>query len=603
MTAVYDKLYADSKDGKTFTNLMEIILSEENIKLAYRNIKRNGGSATAGTDGKTISHIEKMPEDEFVSLIQRKLAWYKPKPVKRVEIPKANGKMRPLGIPCILDRIVQQCVLQVLEPICEAKFFYRSNGFRPNRSAENAIAQCYRMINLQNLYYVVDIDIKGFFDNIDHCKLNQQMWKMGIHDKKLLCIISEMLSAPIVMPDKSIETPTKGTPQGGVLSPLLANIVLNELDWWITSQWEEMPTKRQYKEQTNRNGSAIKSSKREALRKTSLKEMYIIRYADDFKIFCRKRSDANKIFIAVEKWLKDRLNLEISKDKSKVVNLKRSYSEFLGFKLKAVRKGNKTVVRSRMLDKAIKRETDKLTGQVKKIQKVGKPERKYLMINRYNSMVIGIQNYYHYATLISLDCRKINRQVETVKTNRLKGDIKKSGCLNEGYIKTHYGKSKQLRFCRTYPIVPIGYVRHKNPMMLKRSVCCYTPEGREEIHKPLGIDMSILHALMRAKSVSRSIEYMDNSISLYAAQCGKCAVTGRKLELEEIHCHHKIPAKNSGVDRYQNLIIIHADVHRLLHATESDIISQYLEQLDLTDAMLKKLNELRKKASLALIIR
>lgn len=324
------------------------------------------------------------------------------------------------------------------------------------------------MINLQNLYYVVDIDIKGFFDNIDHCKLKQQMWEMGIHDKKLLCIISEMLKAPIVMPDKSIEILTKGTPQGGVLSPLLANIVLNELDWWITSQWEEMPTKRQYKEPTNRNGSAIKSSKREALRKTSLKEMYIIRYADDFKIFCRKRSDANKIFIAVEKWLKDRLNLEISKDKSKVVNLKRNYSEFLGFKLKAVKKGNKTVVRSRMADKAITRETDKLTGQVKKIQKSGKPEWRYLTINRYNSMVIGIQNYYHYATLVSLDCRKLKRQVETVITNRLKGDIKKSGCLKEGYVKTLYGRSKQLRFCCEYPIVPIGYVKHKNPMMLKR---------------------------------------------------------------------------------------------------------------------------------------
>lgn len=137
--------------------------------------------------------------------------------------------MRPLGIPTIVGRLVQQCILQVMEPICEAKFYERSNGFRPNRSAENAIAQCYKMINLQKLYFVVDVDIKGFFDNVNHTKLIQQIWHMGIRDKKLLCIIREMLKAPIIMPDGTVEHPVKGTPQGGILSPLLSNIVLNTL--------------------------------------------------------------------------------------------------------------------------------------------------------------------------------------------------------------------------------------------------------------------------------------------------------------------------------------------------------------------------------------
>lgn len=188
---VFDELYSKSKDGKVFNNLMTIIQSEENIKLAYRNIKRrrNSGSYTAGVDKLNIADIEKISSDDYVSQIRNKLTWYKPKPVKRVEISKPNGKMRPLGIPTIKDRLVQQCILQVLEPICEAKFHNRSNGFRPNRSAENAIAQCYRMIQKQHLHYVVDIDIKGFFDNVNHSKLIRQMWAMGIRDKKLICVI------------------------------------------------------------------------------------------------------------------------------------------------------------------------------------------------------------------------------------------------------------------------------------------------------------------------------------------------------------------------------------------------------------------------------
>ena len=136
-----DTLYADSGRGKIFNNLMPLIESEENIRLAYRNIKRNSGSNTSGIDRLTIKDIEKIPETKFVEIVRKKLQWYKPKAVRRVEIPKPNGKLRPLGIPAIWDRIVQQCILQILEPICEAKFSDRSNGFRPNRSAEHAIAQ------------------------------------------------------------------------------------------------------------------------------------------------------------------------------------------------------------------------------------------------------------------------------------------------------------------------------------------------------------------------------------------------------------------------------------------------------------------------------
>ena len=593
----FDELYEKSQKGHKFSNLFEIIASDENIKLAYRNIKRNKGSKTAGVDGLTIKNVKKLSEEKFLEIIKKKLAWYSPKAVKRVEIPKPDGRKRPLGIPTIMDRIVQQCILQVLEPICEAKFHERSNGFRLNRLAEHAIAQCYKMIQQQNLHFAVDIDIKGFFDNVDHAKLIKQMWNMGICDKKLLCIVKEMLKAPIVLPIGEKIYPTKGTPQGGILSPLLSNIVLNELDWWIASQWEDIPTRTKYKCFTHKNGSLNKSATYVQIRKTNLKEMFIVRYADDFKIFCRKRSDAIKIFEAVKMCLKERLNLEVSEEKSKIVNLKKNYSEFLGFKLKAIKKGKRYIVKSHMTDSAVKKAEEKLIARIKEIRKSGVAEEKEaLAINYYNATVWGIHNYYGIATCISLDCQKIRRRIRLVMYNRLRNKIVKTGNISNKYINNVYGKSAQVRYINDKPLCPIGYIRTKHPMFKKTVINKYTEDGRKEIHETLGVNLKVLHELMDQHVICKSIEYMDTRMSIYCAQKGKCAVTGKILEIEEINCHHKVPKKLGGDDDYRNLIIIHSDVHKLIHAKTTEIIEKYFNRLNLTKEMLMKINNLRKLA-------
>ncbi len=413
LQSTLDELYAKSKEECCFRNLMQYVASEENIKLAYRNIKKNTGSKTAGADGKTIEDLNKWSISNLISHIQKRLKWYQPNKIRRVEIPKDNGKTRPLGIPTIMDRLIQQCFLQILEPICEAKFFERSNGFRPNRSAENAISQVYKMIQTQHLYYVVDVDIKSFFDNVSHGKLLKQMWTMGIQDKQLLKIISLMLKAEVA----GIGFPEKGTPQGGIISPLLSNIVLNELDWWVASQWETLPTRKIYKGKELKTGTVDRSSTYVALRKSNLKECYIVRYADDFKIFCRKHSDAVKMFEAVKLWLKERLGLEISPEKSKIVNLKKSYSEFLGFKITATKKGKdnkgnpKYVVKSILTDKAIRKIKKKASQTVKLIEKPINDKEEFKHITFYNSYVIGVHNYYRYATHVRKVFDKIAFQI------------------------------------------------------------------------------------------------------------------------------------------------------------------------------------------------
>jgi len=248
------------------------------------------------------------------------------------------------------------------------------------------------MIQQRNLHFVIDVDIEGFFDNVNHTKLIQQMWTMGIRDKSLLCIIRKMLKAPIVFPDGTIEHPQKGTPQGGILSPLLSNIVLNELDWWITSNWEEMPKHTQYKPQYHMNGVENKGNIYKVLRKGNLKEMYIVRYADDFKIFCRTKAEADKTFVAVQQWLSDRLKLAVSKEKSSVTNLKKRYTEFLGIKMKAAKKKKKHAVKSHVCDKALRHIKETLKDQACKIARPQHGRSIDYEVNRYNAMVMGHHN-------------------------------------------------------------------------------------------------------------------------------------------------------------------------------------------------------------------
>ncbi|PIC57914.1 group II intron reverse transcriptase/maturase [Sporosarcina sp. P12(2017)] len=604
MQDTFDMLHEQSNNGSSFKNLMSMISSVENIKLAYRNIKKNTGSKTAGVDGRTIDHISKLTEEQFVGFVRNKLRDYKPKAVRRVEIPKPNGKIRPLGIPAIWDRIVQQCILQILEPIVEAKFSGRSHGFRPNRSVENAIAQSYRLMQNSKMSYVIDIDIKGFFDNVSHSKLLKQMWAMGIQDKNLLTIISKMLKAKIKLPNGRIIENDKGTPQGGILSPLLSNIVLNELDRWIESQWEDIPTKKDYLQyHKKKNNHADKSYKYRMLRKSKLKECYIVRYADDFKIFCSNPNHAKRLFFAVQKWLKDRLGLEISEDKSKIVNLKKDYSEFLGFKMKLIPKGEKWVVKSHMCDKAVQRTKKNLKQIINGIRHDSGVNDQARKIALYNSTVIGLHQYFRTATMISEDMGNIAYEVNAcMKDHRMKRRIKKTGVITSDFIKKEYGKSKQLRFISRDPLLPIGYIKHKNPMMKRNAVNAYTKEGREEIHKNLTtVDISILRFLMEHPIPQRSIEFNDNRIALYCAQRGKCHVTGQMLNPMTIHCHHKVPRLQGGTDQYNNLCLVDKEIHILIHAIDEEIISKYKKLLTNSQS-LNKINTLRRKLELQQLI-
>ena len=600
------RLFEDSQNGKTFDRLMPLIVSEQNIILAYRNICKNSGSKTPGTDGKTIAAIQSLAIESVIKTVRNKLNYYQPKKVRRVEIPKDNGKTRPLGIPSIWDRLIQQCILQILEPICEAKFHERNNGFRPYRSTQNAIAQCYKMAQLQNLHFVVDVDIVGFFDNIDHSKLIRQLWAIGIQDRKLIMIIKQMLKAEILFNDITI-TPETGTPQGGILSPLLANVVLNELDWWIAGQWEMFKIKEGKTglefNKTDKEGNILtvdRTQKWNKLRaKTDLKEMYIVRYADDFKLFCRDYATAKKVMYATKLWLAENLHLQTSDEKSGITNLRKNYTTFLGIKFKVVPKGNKWIIRSHIADKSKTKVIKKLSDVWKDIKNPSKQRETDRNISLYNAMVMGMHNYYCMATMVSADFAEIAFKV-TGKSNGMNHNnrcfpIERQGEINSKFIREKYGKSKQFRWIKGRMIIPVGYVSYEYPKYKRREVNKYVRKY-SDIENCISYD--VMKYMLENAHLYPTLEMADNALSRYIAQKGKCAVTHNALSISDMVCVHIKPCSEKRNDTYRNLIILSKEVSEVVEATNHLKIRKLLTNLHLTEEMKAKINKLRKHREL-----
>ncbi|WP_010529043.1 group II intron reverse transcriptase/maturase [Lentibacillus jeotgali] len=570
MTETFSDLYDKSLKQQPFSHLYGIITSRENILLAYRTIKSNKGSKTPGTDGNTIHDMKKWPETKLVMEIRRQLENYRPKKVRRKWVDKGNGKWRPLGIPCILDRIIQQSFKQVLEPIAEARFYKHSYGFRPLRSTHHAMARIQQLINLSHFHFVVDVDIKSFFDHINHTLLIKQLWNMGIQDRKVLACIDKMLKAEI----DGEGIPTGGVPQGGLLSTLLANIVLNDLDQWVAGQWETFPLTNPY---------SSDDSARHAKKRTNLKEGYLVRYADDFKILCKDGKTAQKWYHAVRLYLKDRLKLDISPEKSQIVNLRKRESEFLGFTIRANKKRKKRVARTGIKPdkkRKIKEEARKLIRRIRSSPSA-------LNALRFNSFVLGIHYYFKRATKVNLEFSRLAYDLRAFIYNHLRpvGKYGRPANPPPTYKKLYHSSFKTFQIAGVY-LFPLADVKTVNTMGFSPEMTPFTKEGRDKIHKKLRPDIQReVGELMKSTLPNRSVEYLDNRISRYSMKMGKCEITGMELPASDVHCHHYLPLNFGGSDQFNNLRIIHEDVHRLIHTMDKEMIDELKRKFQLTSGI------------------
>jgi group II intron reverse transcriptase/maturase len=516
-----------------FDDIYNFMCYEDWLRRAYKSVKSNSGSRTAGIDSQTMEDFEEDLEGNLKDLRRSlKSQSFDPKPVRRTYIPKGDGEERPLGIPTVKDRIVQEALRMVLEPIYETDFSDYSLGFRPNRSTHDAIKAVRTNLGYatKGKPWVLDLDIKGYFENVDHGTLGKIL-QNRITDRKVLKLIWSFLKAG-VMEDGKYRHSMLGTPQGGIVSPLLANVYLNELDQWV-KEWTETDN---WEAKQRRNGGKG--------------NWHYVRYADDFLLMTNGRKGrAEKMMERVEDFLTEELNLTLSEEKSELIHAEDGFS-FLGYDLE-IKTETGGVLRE------IPREAIRdIKAKVREATDGNTDVSIRAKLKAVDAVLRGWANYYKYATNTGKVFNDVQNFVwhkithwmaEKLKCSRKELISKKLDSRNPISMNgVSLTKISELSDKRTE-----SFDRHDHPYLGNKNT------GREKLPRE--------EPWLANKEESRT-GWQDARWKALKRDNWKCQLCGQDLETRSAHVHHKRAYGGQGhakdANRLENLESLCAKCHR-----------------------------------------
>jgi RNA-directed DNA polymerase len=548
-----DKAVADNDSAKIrwYVHLLSKRSSAAKILAVWRITKKNDGKYTAGVDGIKIPRYDTDKQNEMrLQILSNINIEGKPDPIRRVHIPKPNGKLRPLGIPTLANRVNQEIVRQAIEPITEYHFLPCSYGFRPKRSCHDAIKDIHtKMSQASAKRWVVEGDIKGCFDNINHSHIITTLrhWKVP---KWTLKVINRMLESKIFHNGEICESIT-GTPQGGVISPMLANVALTILD-------EEMQRKFGWKSSINGKRQTVNP---------------IIRYADDFIIICDSPEKAKQIKEWLNAFLFGRIGLELSDEKTHITHISKGF-DFLGVNFK---KYKTTTRRSGeiLLPKPSKEKIKDHLYQIKQTIKSLRTAPQLAVIQKLNPIIRGWGNYYRHVVSKEIFCSidyqiwwKLYRWAKRRHPNKTDRWALRRYFSTRGNWKTVFTERKTQNTLARMATIPIKrYTKVKGEMRVYDKNAIKYWQEREQKNAKL--------AIFKIESTTGK---------LMRQQKGNCAfcktrITFHDIRTSDVHQHHMKPRQHGGNNKLSNLRLLHNECHSEIHRMFTlEEMNKYSEQ-------------------------
>jgi group II intron reverse transcriptase/maturase len=531
-------LWAEQNKERKFYGLYDLLYDKDWLRLAHDYVKQNAGAITAGCDGINMDSFDENLEENLQEIAKElKTETFEPYPVRRVYIPKHGGQVRPLGIPSIKDRIVQEAIRMVLEPIYEADFSQYSFGFRPNRCTMDAI-KCitWSTQERKKYFWTIEGDISSYFDTINHEKLTQLLRKR-VKDEWLLKLIWKFLRAG-VMEGKLFKDTKQGTPQGGIASPILANIYLHELDRYV-----ERYTALSQKEKTER-------------RRQKKANYTYIRYADDFVVLSNgTREEAETMKEELHQFLKESLKLNLSREKTRVTHINDGF-KFLGFWIKRSTGQNGMKTKVEVPQEAINMMLGKITDITNKTSYQDSLIDKIRAINR---IVTGWCRYYQYTSRASSIFNRIEYEIFWLVVHWIgrKFKIRMPEVMRRYYRDSRLGtKEYQIIKAKEFP------TQHYKKRFLKPNP--YTTQ--EIIHREELVDETYWAGYEKRQGMA------DLRPLVLARDNFKCQRCGEQVSPNQAHIDHKRPVrrfkKPVDANRMDNLQTICIECHRI--KTEED---------------------------------